>query len=170
MDDERKSTPAFGVVQQGCMRNTHEFDWLIRCSYTDTDQVPKGLGAKHTMEGVLKSCPSSRRGLHIEGFSPLVLWVFDRLCDRAVGQPGRRTAPRRSPPGPRRPNPIGLSVVELAPEEGSFTCEGSTCSTELRARHQTLYLEVARNLRRGWLGRGKGQLQTATGFGRLTSP
>ena len=48
--------------------------------YSETSQVPKGLGAKHEAEGELEILPEFELGLtDIEGFSHLiVLWVFDR--------------------------------------------------------------------------------------------
>jgi len=96
---------------------------FVRSDYTDTKQVPKGLGAKHVAEGVLEIVPEFEAGLQdIDGFSHLfVLWVFDRsegfeLCgmppcdDRAHGVFATRS--------PFRPNPIGLTVVELLGREG----------------------------------------------------
>jgi tRNA (Thr-GGU) A37 N-methylase len=52
----------------------------IRSSYTDTKQVPKGLGTKHTLEGTLDVLPEFEAGLlDIEGYSHLfILWVFHR--------------------------------------------------------------------------------------------
>jgi tRNA (Thr-GGU) A37 N-methylase len=56
--------------------------------YKDTAAIPKGLGAKHDAEGVLRILPEFELGLtDIEGFSHLmVIWAFDRshVCDRAV--------------------------------------------------------------------------------------
>ena len=49
----------------------------IRSSYTDTGQIPKGLGATHTMDGRLKCCWVAAGLQDIEGFSHLfVVWVF----------------------------------------------------------------------------------------------
>ena len=97
---------------------------FVRTAYTDTKQIPKGLGVKHSAEGVLEILPEFADGLHdIDGFSHLfVIWVFDRsqgfdLCgmppcdDRAHGVFATRS--------PRRPNPIGLTVVQLLGREGS---------------------------------------------------
>ena len=95
----------------------------VRCAYTETSQIPKGLNATHTAEGILEIAPELEQGLtDIEGFSHLfVLWVFDRAngfdlismppCDdRAHGVFATRA--------PRRPNPIGLTVVELVKRDG----------------------------------------------------
>jgi tRNA-Thr(GGU) m(6)t(6)A37 methyltransferase TsaA len=96
----------------------------IRSSYTDAQQVPKGLGTVHTMEGVLEIRPEYEKGLKdIEGFSHLlVIWIFHKAqgCE-LVG----RTPVDDSPHGvfsthsPRRPNPIALTTVELVRREGT---------------------------------------------------
>ena len=75
-------------------------------------------------EGALEILPEFEAGLaDVEGFSHLfVIWVFDRAegfelvgkppCDdRAHGVFATRS--------PRRPNPIGLTVVELLRREGA---------------------------------------------------
>jgi tRNA (adenine37-N6)-methyltransferase len=95
----------------------------LRTPYTDTKAIPKGLGATHDADGVLEVLPDFASGLaDIDGFSHLfVLWVFDRShgfdlfgvppCDdRAHGVFATRS--------PRRPNPIGLTVVELLRRDG----------------------------------------------------
>ncbi len=56
---------------------------FVSSPYKDTSQVPRGLGAKHDAEGVLKILPEFEAGLaDIEGFSHLyVIWEFDRSKD-----------------------------------------------------------------------------------------
>ena len=51
-----------------------------RSPHRETAQVPKGLGARHTAEGVLEILPEFEAGLKdIEGFSHLfVIWGFHR--------------------------------------------------------------------------------------------
>ena len=97
----------------------------IRSGYTDPAQVPTGLGAKHTADGRLEILPEFEPGLQdIEGFSHLfVLWVFHR----SEGYELVGTNPADSRPhgvfasrSPRRPSPIGLTVVELIRREGRF--------------------------------------------------
>jgi tRNA-Thr(GGU) m(6)t(6)A37 methyltransferase TsaA len=96
---------------------------FVRSAYQRTIDVPKGLGARHEAEGILEVQAEFEAGLtDIEGFSHLyVLWVFDRsegfellgvppTDDKAHGVFATRS--------PRRPNPIGLSVVELLRREG----------------------------------------------------
>ncbi len=90
----------------------------LRSPYHDTEQIPKGLGAKHSAEGVLEVLPEFEAGLKdIEGFSHLiVIWVFHR----SEGYDMIFTPPSDDKPhgvfstrAPRRPNSIGLTTVEL---------------------------------------------------------
>jgi tRNA (Thr-GGU) A37 N-methylase len=55
---------------------------VVRTPFTDTSQIPKGLGAEHRAEGVIEIAPAFEAGLaDIEGFSHLlVIWVFDRVA------------------------------------------------------------------------------------------
>jgi tRNA (adenine37-N6)-methyltransferase len=97
---------------------------FVGSPYRDTRDVPKGLGAKHSAEGVLKILPDFEAGLtDIEGFSHLVvLWEFDRSQGfELVGTPPCDTHPHGvfATRSPRRPNPIGLTIVELLRREGS---------------------------------------------------
>lgn len=98
----------------------------VRSLYKSTQEVPKGLGAKHEAEGVLEILPQFEPGLtDIEGFSHLiVLWVFDRVNaqDRMelIGTPPSDNRPHGvfATRSPRRPNPIGFTVVELVRRNG----------------------------------------------------
>lgn len=132
---------------------------LVRSPYTETAQIPTGPGAQHDAEGVLDLLPDFEEGLtDIEGFSHLfVLWIFDRTA----GYDLLVTPPTASRPhgvfatrAPRRPNPIGLTVVRLLGRE----------ATRLRVRGIDMldgspildlkpYLSSvpADQLRRGWL-------------------
>jgi tRNA-Thr(GGU) m(6)t(6)A37 methyltransferase TsaA len=96
---------------------------LVRSPYTDTAQIPKGPGAEHRAEGTLELFAEFEQGLSdIEGFSHLyVLWIFDR----AQGYDLMATPPIDDRPhgvfatrSPRRPNPIGLTVVRILRREG----------------------------------------------------
>jgi len=96
---------------------------VIRSGYTEKVQVPKGPGAQHEAEGVLELMPAYEEGLtDIEGFSHLyVIWVFDRAEEAVLmSQPPTADRPHGvfSSRSPRRPNPIGLTVVELLRREG----------------------------------------------------
>jgi tRNA-Thr(GGU) m(6)t(6)A37 methyltransferase TsaA len=96
---------------------------FVRSPYVDTKQIPKGLGTRHEAEGTLELLPEFETGLtDIEGFSHLfVLWLFDRSegYELLASPPGESRAhglfATRSP---RRPNPIGLTVVELLDRHG----------------------------------------------------
>lgn len=95
----------------------------VRSPYKDTQAIPKGLGAKHEAEGSLELLPEFEPGLtDIEGFSHLiVIWAFDRSEGfNLVGKPPTDDRPHGvfATRSPRRPNPIGLTVVELLGREG----------------------------------------------------
>jgi tRNA (adenine37-N6)-methyltransferase len=96
----------------------------IRSPYHDTKAIPKGLGAKHEAEGSIELLREFSAGLmDIEGFSHLfVLWEFDRadgfdLIAHPPTDEGREHGVF-STRSPRRPNPIGLTVVELLRRDG----------------------------------------------------
>jgi len=96
---------------------------FVRSRYSATSEVPKGLGAKHDAEGVLSILPEFGAGLtNIEGFSHLfVIWEFDRSNGfDLTGTPPSDNRPYGvfATRSPRRPNPIGLTVVELLRRDG----------------------------------------------------
>jgi len=96
----------------------------VRSPYKDTQEIPKGLGTKHQAEGVLEVLPELEAGLtDIEGFSHLfVIWIFDRSQGfELLGTPPSDQRPHGvfATRSPRRPNPIGLTVVELLRRDGS---------------------------------------------------
>ena len=97
---------------------------LVRSPYQDRSQVPKGPCAEHRAEGALELRPELEPGLaDIEGFSHLfVLWVFDRAegYDLVARVPLDEETPHGvfASRSPRRPNPIGLTVVELLGRDG----------------------------------------------------
>src|SRR5664279_6409658 len=96
----------------------------VRSPYSETKQVPKGLGAQHDAAGELEILPEFELGLtDIEGFSHLMIfWMFDRsegyeLCGKTpIGDKPHGVFATRSP---YRPNPIALTVVELLGREGN---------------------------------------------------
>jgi tRNA (adenine37-N6)-methyltransferase len=95
----------------------------VRSPYKETREIPKGLGAQHAAEGMLDILPEFEAGLtDIEGFSHIfVLWMFDRSAgfDLVATPPSdNRTHGVFATRSPRRPNPIGLTVVELLRREG----------------------------------------------------
>jgi len=96
----------------------------VRSPYKDTKEVPRGLGAKHDAEGELEILPEYAAGLaDIEGFSHLfVIWEFDRSegFDLVAKPPSdNREHGVFATRSPKRPNPLGLSVVELLGRDGS---------------------------------------------------
>jgi len=101
---------------------------FVRSPYKNASEVPKGLGAKHDADGVLEILPEIVEGLtDIEGFSHLiVIWEFDRSPqlelrgDELLGTPPSDNRPHGvfATRSPRRPNPIGLTTVELLRRDG----------------------------------------------------
>jgi tRNA-Thr(GGU) m(6)t(6)A37 methyltransferase TsaA len=132
---------------------------VVRSPYAEAAQVPRGLGAEHHAEGVLEVLPPFEPGLtDIDGFSHLyVLWVFDRAsgCE-LLGTPPTDTRPHGvfATRSPRRPNPIGLTVVALLGRDG---CKLSIRGVDMLDGTPILdikpYLSSvpAGTLRRGWL-------------------
>jgi tRNA-Thr(GGU) m(6)t(6)A37 methyltransferase TsaA len=96
----------------------------VRSGYQKTAEIPKGFGVTHDAEGVLDILPAFAVGLtDVEGFSHLyVIWVFDRSTDvELLGVPPIDDRPHGvfATRSPRRPNPIGLTVVELLRRDGT---------------------------------------------------
>jgi tRNA (adenine37-N6)-methyltransferase len=131
----------------------------IRSSYRETQQIPKGLGTIHTMEGILEVLPEFEKGLQdIEGFSHLmIIWIFHRAKDcELVGvvPTDNRSHGVFSTRSPRRPNPIGLTTVELARREGaSLHLRGidmldGTPVLDIKPYTSSVPMD---QLRRGWL-------------------
>ena len=135
--------------------------------YQDTSAIPKGLGVKHDAEGVLTLLPEYEPGLtDIDGFSHLfVIWAFDRsegfelighgpTDDRPHGVFATRS--------PRRPNPIGLTVVELLRREGArlfvrgVDMLDGTPILDIKPYMSSI---PAEKLRRGWLAEAESRKQ-----------
>lgn len=150
----------------------------IRSPYTDKAQIPKGPGAQHEAEGVLEIRPELEPGLtDIEGFSHLyVVWIFDRAegydllslpptDDRPHGVFATRT--------PRRPNPLGLTVVHLLRRDGprlrvrGLDMLDGTPIVDIKPYLTSVPVE---QVRRGWLaeaearGRSQGLGRSLTGL------
>jgi tRNA-Thr(GGU) m(6)t(6)A37 methyltransferase TsaA len=91
---------------------------FVESPYKESSEIPKGLGVKHDAEGVLKVLPEFEPGLlDVEGFSHLfVIWAFDRTTGfDLTAYPPSDNHPHGvfATRSPRRPNPIGLTVVQL---------------------------------------------------------
>jgi tRNA (adenine37-N6)-methyltransferase len=132
---------------------------VIRTPYTDTSAIPKGLGAQHDAEGVIELRPDLEPGLtDIEGFSHLfVIWVFDRSdgMDLFASPPcDDRTHGVFATRSPRRPNPIGLTVVRLVRRDGPRLVVGGVDmldGTPVLDVKPYLSSVPDTDLRRGWL-------------------
>jgi len=97
---------------------------FVRGPYRDTSEIPKGPGARHEAEGVLEIDRDLEAGLtDVEGFSHLyVIWVFDRSESvELLGTPPTDDRPHGvfATRSPYRPNPIGLTVVQLLRRDGN---------------------------------------------------
>jgi tRNA (adenine37-N6)-methyltransferase len=95
----------------------------VSSPYKESRDIPKGLGTKHDAEGVLTILPEFELGLtDIEGFSHLIIvWAFDRSKGfELMGSPPSDNRPHGvfATRSPFRPNPIGLTAVELLRREG----------------------------------------------------
>jgi len=132
---------------------------IVRSPYKNASEIPKGLGAKHDAEGVLEIQPEFEAGLtDIEGFSHLyVIWEFDRSSGfELLGAPPSDNRPHGvfATRSPRRPNPIGLSVVELLGRNGcrlqvrGVDMLDGTPILDIKPYLSNVPLEA---LRRGWL-------------------
>ena len=132
---------------------------VARTPFHATDEIPKGKGAEHLAEGVLDIEPELEVGLtDIEGFSHLyVIWVFDRAGEaELLGIPPTDTRPHGvfATRSPRRPNPIGLTVVRLIRREGrNLVVAGVDMLDGTPILDIKPYLSnvPADQLRRGWL-------------------
>ena len=131
----------------------------VKSQYHETREIPKGPGAKHDAEGYIEVLPEFEAGLQdVEGFSHLfVIWAFDRSEGYTlVGTPPTDDRPHGvfATRSPRRPNPIGLTVVELLGREGArlrvrgLDMLDGTPVLDLKPYLSSIPQE---KLRRGWL-------------------
>lgn len=142
---------------------------LVRTPFTETSQIPKGPDAKHEAGGVIDVDPAFEAGLQdIEGFSHLyVLWHFHRVdgydltaCPPSDDRPHGVFATR----SPRRPNPIGLTVVKLLRREGRrLFVEGvdmldGTPVLDLKPYLSSIPID---QIRRGWLAEAENRRRSA---------
>lgn len=154
-ETETKSTFSFQVIG------------YVSSPYQKTGEVPKGLGAKHEVEGTLDILPQFEAGLtDIDGFSHLiVLWLFDRAQGfELLGTPpsDNRAHGVFATRSPRRPNPIGLTIVELLSRQGrSLRVRGVDMldGTPLLDIKPYLSGVAPEKLRRGWLAEAEAREQ-----------
>lgn len=143
---------------------------VVRSPFSDTAAIPKGPGAEHHAEGVLEIDARFEAGLvDIDGFSHLyVLWVFDRVTGYDLtARPPSDNRPHGvfATRSPERPNPIGLTVVQLLRRHG---CRLHVRGVDMLDGTPILdikpYLSsiAPESLRRGWLA----EADARTGAGR----
>ena len=131
--------------------------------YQNPSEIPQGLGARHDAEGILEILPEFAKGLKdLEGFSHLfILWIFHQskgpdliAYPPSDNQPHGVFATR----SPQRPNPIGLTVVELLRREGrllhlrGIDMINSTPVLDIKPYLSGIPIE---KLKRGWLGKAE---------------
>src|SRR3954469_21799101 len=137
----------------------------VQSPYKETNEIPRGCGAKHDAEGVLNIAPEFELGLtDIEGFSHLfVIWEFDRSKGfELLGTPPTDTRPDGvfASRSPYRPNPLGLTVVELIRrDDAALHVRGvdmvdGTPILDIKPYLSSIPVE---KLRRGWLGEVESQ-------------
>jgi tRNA-Thr(GGU) m(6)t(6)A37 methyltransferase TsaA len=146
-----------------------------RTPFAETAQIPKGPDARHEAEGVIELDPAFEAGLRdIEGFSHLyVLWLFHR----AEGYDLTAYPPSDDRPhgvfatrSPRRPNPIGLTVVQLLRRDG---CRLHVRGVDMLDGTPVLdikpYLSSipAEEIKRGWLAEAEERRASPLGPERL---
>ena len=142
----------------------------VHSRYKNTQAVPKGLGAKHDADGILEILPQFELGLtDIEGFSHLiVLWVFHQLSAEErlelIGTPPSDNRPHGvfATRSPRRPNPIGFTVVEFLHRDGrSLRVHGVDMLDGTPILDLKPYLSSIPEdkLRRGWLAEAEARGQ-----------
>lgn len=145
---------------------------FVHSPYHDTHAIPKGPGAKHDTEGAIEMMGEFEAGLtDIEGFSHLyVIWEFDRSdgFDLIAHPPtdGGRPHGVFSTRSPRRPNPIGLTVVELLGRDGALLrVRGVDMLDGTPVLDIKPYLSSvpAENLKRGWVVEAESRGQESEG-------
>jgi len=142
---------------------------FVSSPYKSTGEIPKGLGAKHEADGVLAILPEFEAGLtDIEGFSHLiVIWEFDRAQGFELqGKPPSDNRPHGvfATRSPRRPNPIGLTIVELRRREGvELHVRGVDMldGTPILDIKPLLSSIPEEKLRRGWLAEAESRKRTS---------
>jgi tRNA-Thr(GGU) m(6)t(6)A37 methyltransferase TsaA len=139
---------------------------FVDSPYKESAAIPKGLRTKHDAEGVLRILPEFELGLtDIEGFSHLmVIWAFDRSRGfELLGKPPFDNRPHGvfATRSPRRPNPIGLTVVELLRREnGLLHVRGVDMLDGTPILDIKPYLSSVppETLRRGWLAEAESRV------------
>jgi tRNA (adenine37-N6)-methyltransferase len=143
----------------------------MRTPFAQTGEIPKGPDARHEEEGVIEIDPAYEAGLQdVEGFSHLyVLWHFHRVDGfDLVAHPPSDDRPHGvfATRSPRRPSPIGLTVVQLLSRDG---CRLHVRGVDMLDGTPVLdikpYLSSvpADELRRGWLADAEARRRLTSG-------
>jgi tRNA-Thr(GGU) m(6)t(6)A37 methyltransferase TsaA len=148
---------------------------IMRTTFAETAQIPKGPDAKHDMEGILELDPAFEAGLQdVEGFSHLyVLWLFHRAGGYdLIAHPPSDDRPHGvfASRSPRRPNPIGLTVVQLLRRDGlRLHVRGVDMLDGTPVLDIKPYLSSipAAEIRRGWLAEAEERRRSASVSGPL---
>jgi len=142
---------------------------FVRSPYQDPSEVPRGLGATHSAEGVLEILPDYEAGLKdIDGFSHLyVVWLF-HLSEgyHLVSTPPCDDRPHRvfATRSPFRPNPIGLTVVKLLRREKNLLYVSGidmVNGTPILDLKPYLTNVPPEELRRGWLAEAESRASSS---------
>ena len=142
----------------------------VRTPFAETEQIPKGPDAKHEAEGIIELDPAFEPGLQdIEGFSHLyVLWLFHRADGYdLIAHPPSDDRPHGvfASRSPRRPNPIGLTVVQLLRRNGTqLYVRGVDMLDGSPVLDIKPYLSSvpAGDIRRGWLAEAEARRRSAS--------
>lgn len=146
----------------------------MRTPFAETAQIPKGPDAKHEADGIIELDAAFEPGLQdVEGFSHLyVLWLFHRAAGYdLIARPPSDDRPHGvfASRSPRRPNPIGLTVVELLRRDGSrLHVRGVDMLDGTPVLDIKPYLSSipTGEIRRGWLAEAEERRRSAVGRGR----
>ena len=143
---------------------------MVRHRLARPVKIPKGPDAKHDAEGVIEIAPPFEAGLQdIEGFSHLyVLWHFHRVDGYdLVAHPPTDDRPHGvfATRSPRRPSPIGLTVVQLLGRDGPrLHVRGVDMLDGTPVLDIKPYLSSipAGDIRRGWLAEAEARRRSAS--------
>ncbi len=142
-----------------------------RTPFGTTSEIPKGPDAKHDADGIIEIAPAFAAGLQdIEGFSHLyVLWHFHRVdAYDLVAYPPSDDRPHGvfATRSPRRPSPIGLTVVQLLRrDDARLHVRGVDMLDGTPVLDIKPYLSSipVGEIRRGWLAEAEARRRSAAG-------
>ena len=142
-----------------------------RTPFGTTSEIPKGPDAKHDADGIIEIAPAFAAGLQdIEGFSHLyVLWHFHRVdAYDLIAHPPNDDRPHGvfATRSPRRPSPIGLTVVQLLRRDGPrLYVRGVDMLDGTPVLDIKPYLSSIPegDFRRGWLAEAEARRRSASG-------